>query len=237
MALADFITGVHLGMAVLIALRQQKRGEYGGQLIDISLYEPLFNLLGADFLTSQLTGEIPQPTGNELSYVVPRNNYRTKDDRWVTMSGAAQKPFERLMELVGHPEMNSDPRFKTNEERIKDPNRRIINQVIAEWVGSRNLQEVVDTCERLGITIGPIANMQDIVDNEHYRARDSILKIKDPVTGTVLQIPNISFRLLGTPGRIRFPGLPLGSANEAIYGDLLGYDNTAIDKFKRNGVI
>jgi len=237
MALADFITGVHLGLAVLIALRQQKRGEYGGQRIDISLYEPLFNWLGADFLTSQLTGEIPQPKGNELSYVVPRNNYRTKDGRWVTLSGAAQKPFERLMELVGHPEMNADPHFKTNQERIKDHNRRVINQVISEWVGSRNLQEVIDTCERLGITIGPIANMQDIGENDHYRARESILKIQDPVTGEVLQIPNMSFRLLGTPGRIRFAGLPLGSANEAIYGDLLGYDKAAIAEFKKNGVI
>lgn len=237
MALADFIAGVHLAFAVMIALRHQKRGVAGGQVIDIALYEPLFCMLGPDFLSCQLTGDVPKPKGNELSYVVPRNNYRTRDGRWVTMSCAAQKPFERLMDCVGHPEMNADLRFKTNEERIKDPNRRIINQVVAEWVGSRDLQEVIETCEQLGITIGPIATMKDIAENPHYRERQSLLNIADPATGTPLQIPNVPFRLHATPGRIRFPGLPLGSANAVIYRDLLGYSEADILRMKACGAI
>jgi len=237
MALADFIAGVHLAFAVMIALRHQKRGTAGGQIIDIALYEPLFCMLGPDFLSYQLTGDIPKPKGNELSYVVPRNNYRTRDGRWVTMSCAAQKPFERLMECVGHPEMNADPRFKINEERIKDPSRRIINQVVAEWVGSRDLQEVIETCEQLGITIGPIATMKDIAENHHFRERQSLLDIADPATGTPLQIPNVPFRLHATPGRIRFPGLPLGSANAVIYRDLLGYSEADIRRMKACGAI
>jgi len=237
MALADFIAGVHLAFAVMIALRHQKRGVAGGQVIDIALYEPLFCMLGPDFLSCQLTGDVPKPKGNELSYVVPRNNYRTRDGRWVTMSCAAQRPFERLMKCVGHPEMNEDRRFKTNEERIKDPNRRIINQVVAEWVGSRDLQEVIETCETLGITIGPIATMKDIAENPHYRERQSLLDIPDPATGTPLQIPNVPFRLHDTPGRIRFPGLPLGSANAVIYRDLLGYSEADIRRMKACGAI
>lgn len=237
MALADFIVGVHLAFAVMVALRHQERGKRGGQVIDISLYEPLFCMLGPDFLTCHLTGEAPKPKGSELSYVVPRNNYRTRDGKWVTMSGAAQKPFERLMECVGHPEMNEDPRFKTNEERIRDPNRRIINEVIAQWVVSRDLNEVIDTCERLGITIGPIASMLDISENLHYRERESIVEIEDPVTGILLKIPNLPFRMLETPGRIRFPGLPLGTANTIIYRDLLGYSAEEIVKMKACGAI
>jgi crotonobetainyl-CoA:carnitine CoA-transferase CaiB-like acyl-CoA transferase len=232
MALADFIAGVHLAFAVMIALRHQKRGQSGGQVIDLALYEPLFCMLGPDFLSYQLTGEVPKPKGNELSYVVPRNNYRTRDGRWVTMSCAAQKPFERLMKCVGHPEMNADPRFKINEERIKDPNRRIINRVVSEWVGSRDLQEVIETCEQLGITIGPIASMKDIGQDPHYQERQSVLDIEDPATGTPLKIPNVPFRLHATPGRIRFPGLPLGSANEVIYRDLLGYSEEEIRQMK-----
>jgi formyl-CoA transferase len=115
LALADLIAGIHLAFAVMIALRTQQRGKSGGQVIDISLYEPLFGMLGSDFLSCQLSGEVPQPKGSELSYVVPRNNYKTKDDRWVTLSCAAQKPFERLMQCIGQPGMNADPRFKTNE--------------------------------------------------------------------------------------------------------------------------
>jgi crotonobetainyl-CoA:carnitine CoA-transferase CaiB-like acyl-CoA transferase len=194
-------------------------------------------MLGPDFLSYHLTGEVPKPKGNELSYVVPRNNYRTRDGKWVTMSCAAQKPFERLMECVGHPEMNTDPRFKINEERTKDPNRRIINQVIAEWVGGRDLQEVIATCEQLGITIGPIASMQDIAENPHYRERESLLDIEDPATGTPLKIPNVPFRLSRTPGCVRFAGLPVGSANEIIYRDLLGYSDEQIQNFRTCGAI
>jgi crotonobetainyl-CoA:carnitine CoA-transferase CaiB-like acyl-CoA transferase len=237
MALADFIAGVHLAFAVMIALRQQKRGVAGGQVIDLALYEPLFSMLGPDFLTCQLTGETPKPKGNELSYVVPRNNYPTRDGRWVTMSCAAQKPFERLMECVGHPEMNDDPRFRINEERIKEPNRRVINQVVSEWVGRRDLQEVIETCEQLGITIGPIASMKDIAENPHYRERQSVLEITDPATGTPLKIPNVPFRLHATPGRIRFPGLPLGAANAVVYRDLLGYSDAEIQQMRACGAI
>jgi crotonobetainyl-CoA:carnitine CoA-transferase CaiB-like acyl-CoA transferase len=237
MALADFIAGIHMAMAVLVALRHQERGKRGGQVIDMSLFEPLFCMLGPDFLTSHLTGQVPGPKGNELSYVVPRNNYRTRDGKWVALSCAAQKPFERLMECIGRPEMNEDPRFSTNEERVKDPNRRVINEVVSKWVGSRDLNEVIDTCERLGITIGPIANMADIAGNIHYRQRESIVEMEDPVTGILLKIPNVPFRMLGTPGRIRFPGLPLGAANEVVYRDLLGYSADEISAMKECGAI
>ena len=237
MALADFVAGIHLAFAVMVALRHQERGAVGGQLIDVSLYEPLFGLLGPDFLTYHLTGEIPQPKGNELSYTAPRNNYATRDGHWVTMSCSAQRPFERLMECVGHPEMSADPRFSTNDARIKDPNRRILNQVIAEWVGGRDLQEVLGTCEQLGITIGPIASMEDIADDAHYQARQSVLDITDPATGTPLRVPNVPFRMDATPGSIRFPGLPMGSANEVIYRDLLGRSEGEIREMRMSGTI
>lgn len=237
MALADYISGVHLAFAVMIALRGQERGRRGAQVIDIALYEPLFCMLGPDFLQCQLTGEVPQPKGNELSYVVPRNNYRTRDGKWVAMSCAAQKPFERLMDCVGHPEMNADPRFRTNEERTKEPNRRVINQVVSDWVGSRDLDDVIAVCEELGITIGPIASLRDVAENVHCRERGSTVEVDDPATGRRLRIPNVPFRLLGTPGRIRFPGLPLGAANDVIYRDLLGYPAELIRAMRERGTI
>jgi crotonobetainyl-CoA:carnitine CoA-transferase CaiB-like acyl-CoA transferase len=237
LALADFITGVHLAFALMMALQNQKRGISGGQVIDISLYEPLFSMLGPDFLSYFLTGNVPQPKGNELSYVVPRNNYRTRDGKWVTLSCAAQKPFERLMECIGHPEMNLDSRFKSNEERIKKPNRLIINQVISEWIFNQDMQEVIAVCERMNITIGPIANMQDIAENNHYKERKSLVDIKDPVTGQQLKLPNVPFRMAATPGKIRFPGLPQGAANTTIYRDLLGYSMDKIMEMKDVGSI
>ena len=130
--------------------------------------------MGADFLTHCLTAEIPQPKGNELSYVVPRNNYRTRDDRWVTLSGASQKPFERLMESIGHPEMNADPRFKSNQERIKEPNRRIINRVISEWIGQQDLTDVIATCEVWELPSDRSHTCGDIAADPQFNERGSI---------------------------------------------------------------
>lgn len=230
LALADFNAGVHLSFAVMIALTKAKRGVSGGQSIDISLYEPLFALLGADFLTAHLTGADPKPKGNELSYVVPRNNYQTRDQKWVTMSCSSQKPFERLMEMIGCPEMNEDPRYANNDSRIQDENRKTINEVIANWVKQRDLSQVLDECKKLGITIGPIATMIDISKDDHYIKRESFIELEDPATKLTLKIPNLAFRLKDTPGKIRFPGLPQGSANEVIFKDLLGCTENQIQE-------
>jgi crotonobetainyl-CoA:carnitine CoA-transferase CaiB-like acyl-CoA transferase len=161
----------------------------------------------------------------------------TKDGRWVALSGAAQKPFERLMEVAGHPEMNEDPRFKTNEERIKDENRKVINQVISEWIGGLDFKEVLEICDRLGATVGPVANMADIAEDPHYEVRGSWTRVEDPVTKTILNMPNVPFQILGSPGRVRFPGLPPGSANEVIYQELLGLSIEEINELKKSGAI
>jgi formyl-CoA transferase len=237
MALADCIAGLNLAIAILVALRSRERGKHGGQVIDVSLYEPLFSLLGPDFLSYYLTGEIPQPIGNELSYIAPRNSYQTKDNQWVAMSCSAQKPFERLMECVGRPEFIEDPRFLSNDIRTKPENRRVLNEVIAAWIGKQDMEEVLEICDRLGITIGPITNMQDIDRNEHYNDRGSFIEIDDPVTGIPLKIPNLPFRMLGTPGKIRFTGLPHGSANRVILEDRLGFSAEEIETLKAENAI
>ena len=237
MALADFVAGLHLAFATVVALRNQKRGATGGQVIDISLYEPLFSLLGGEFLSYYLTGEVPQPIGNELRGAAPRNNYRTRDGEWVALSCSSQGTWERLADAMGHAEMKEDPRFKTNEQRITQESRRVLNDTIQEWMGSKSLEEILKICDDEGLTAGPIPNMKGIGANAHYRERGSVIKIKDPLTDVELGIPNIAFRLLGTPGKIRFPGLPHGSANEVLLRDLLGYSAEEIEKFKKEGAI
>jgi len=228
---------MQLSFAIMIGLRNQQRGKKGGQVIDISLYEPLFSLFGAEFLTYSLTGQVAQPKGNELSYVVPRNNYQTRDGKWVALSASAQKPFERLMEAVGKPEMHEDPRFNRNEERIKEQNRRVINRVISQWIGSKDLEDVIQTCDRLGITVGPIATMEEVARDPHYLERRSWIEMEDLPTGTSLKIPNVPFRMFGSPGRVRFPGLPQGAANEVILGDLLGYSLEEVQRFRETRAI
>lgn len=228
LALADYFVGVNLSFAVMIALTKATRGVGGGQSIDISLYEPLFGLFGADFLSCQLTGEEPQPKGNELPYVVPRNNYQTKDAKWVTMSCSSEKSFERLMGMIGRTDMLSDPRYAKNDSRIRDENRKVVNEIVANWVCERDLDQVLKQCSELGITIGPIYSMKDIAQDEHYIKRKSFMDVEDPATGVNLKIPNLSFQLMNTPGKIKFTGLPHGVANEVILKDVLGYTDDQI---------
>jgi crotonobetainyl-CoA:carnitine CoA-transferase CaiB-like acyl-CoA transferase len=233
MALADFITGLHLAFAVVVALRSQKRGESGGQVIDISLYEPLFSLLGAEFLSYYLTGEVPQPIGNELRGAAPRNNYRTKEGDWIALSCSSQMTWERLAGAMERQDMIKDPRFLTNEQRITPESRKILNETIQDWIGSKGTREFLDICTQLGLTAGPIPNMKGIDEDPHYQERRTLINIEDPLTGIMLKMPEIGYRMLGTPGKIRFAGLPHGSANDVILQDLLGYKPEDIERFKQ----
>jgi len=235
--LADMIAGVHLALGVMIALREQKRGEKGGQEIDLSLYEPLFSFLAADFLFYVLTGKVPEPMGNETNFTAPRNSFQTKEGKWVALSASAQAPFERMMDLVGHPELKTTPGFRNNEERVKRENREVLNRIIGEWIRSKTLREVLEECEKAEVTIGPIYNMQDIANDPHVKERGSIAPIYDPASGNAIPLPEVPLRFSQTPGKVHFPGLPMGSANEVIYQDLLGYSLEEIRQIKAKGVI
>jgi len=237
LALADMVAGIHLALGVMMALRGQKGGERGGQELDLSLYEPLFNFMAADFLTYSLSGVAPLPAGNEAHYTSPRNSYRTRDDMWVVLSASSQAPFERLMDLLGRPDLKSAPGFRNNQERIQPDSRRVLNRIIGDWIKERALAEVLEACEKAGVTIGPVYSMEEIARDPHYIARGSIVPIFDPASEETIPFPNIPIRLSGTPGAVRFPGLPMGAANEAVLQDLLGYSPAEIAALKDSGAI
>lgn len=234
--LADMIAGLHLAFSIMVALRHARRGEFGGTEIDVSLYEPLLGMLGGSFLEYWLTGVVPQPTGSEMSYTMPRNNYRTKDGKWLALSASAQVPFERLMDVIGKPEYKTDPRFNTNQTRTKKENREELNRTIAEWFSRMTAREALEICEARDITAGPIVDMREIAEDPHVRERHTLVDLNDPVTGKVLRVPDVAMRISGTPGQIRFPGLPQESANDAVFGNLLGYSKQQLAEFKEKKV-
>jgi len=235
--LADMIAGLHMAFAAMVALRSARKGEYGGQEIDVSLYEPLLGMLGSTFLEYWLSGEIPQPFGSEMSYTAPRNNYQTKDGGWLALSASAQVAFERLMDAIGRPEYKTDPRFSTNKARIQKENRKELNRVISEWFSKMTLTEALEACEKHAVTAGIIANMRDIAEDSHVGGRKSLLDIDEPSTGRTLRMPDVPIRILKSPGEIRFPGLPFGAANEVVYQDLLGYSAEQLEELKSKKVI
>jgi crotonobetainyl-CoA:carnitine CoA-transferase CaiB-like acyl-CoA transferase len=235
--LADMTAGMHLALGVVMALRHQKRREHGGQELDLSLYEPLFSLMGADFLTYALSGVPPMPMGNEAHYTAPRNSYQTKDGKWVALSASSQVTFERLMDLVGRPELKQGLGFRDNRERIQETSRKVLNRAIGDWIKKRPLYKVLEECEKAGVTIGPVYGMEDIPNDPQVKARGSITTVLDPSSGKEVPLPEAPIRLSGTPGRVRFPGLPMGAANDVVLGDLLGYSPQEIADLKSCGAI
>lgn len=240
-ALADLTTGIHLAYAVSLALHQTKRGESGGQVVDISLYEPLFGYLGGEFIGYQLTGEIPKPIGNELRAAAPRNNYQTSDGLWVAMSCSNQKTWERLAQVMEQPQLILDPRFKTNNDRIQADSRMALNEIIKAWMLGKTNAEALTLFRHEGITAGPILSMKEIDEDPHFEARGSIIRVTDPVSGVELKMPDVPFRMgpinpkedpttSNRQAKLRFPGLPMGSANQVVYRDLLGYNQAQIDQ-------
>ncbi len=235
-ALADLTTGIHLAYAISLAMMRQERGVKGGQVIDISLYEALFGYFGGEFVGYKLTGENPEPIGNELRSAAPRSVYKTKDGRFIALSCSAQKPWENLAKVMGQPELIEDERFKTNVDRIG--NRYVLNDIIQEWHSTKTEADVLEICSKEGITAGPILTMADIDEDEHYAERGSFYYCEDPATGIDLKMPNIPFRLLGEKStKIRFPGLPQASANEIVYGELLGYSPEKVAELREAGAI
>jgi succinyl-CoA--D-citramalate CoA-transferase len=237
LALADMVSGVHLALGVVMALRGQRRGERGGQELDLSLYEPLLGFMAGDFLMHALSGVPPEPAGNESHYVCPRNSYRTGDGKWVVLSASSQAPFERLMDLVGRPDLKAAPGFRNNQERLQAESRAVLNKVIGGWIAARPLAEVLAACEQAGVTIGPVLGMPEIAADPHVQARGSIVWAPDPATGRPIPLPAPAIRMSGTPGEVRFPGLPMGAANEVVLGDLLGYRPEEVARLKAAGAI
>jgi crotonobetainyl-CoA:carnitine CoA-transferase CaiB-like acyl-CoA transferase len=237
MPLADMLTGVHLAFGVMIALRKQKRGVSGGEEIDLSLYEPLLSFLAPEYLRYTLSGEIPQPAGNEQPFAVPRNNYQSKDGRWVALSATAQAPFERIMDLIGHPELKTRPGFRNNAERISPESRKVLNTVIGDWIGSKTRDEVIEACEKTGVTMGPVYNMEDVSKDPHVKERGTMGEVLDPVTGRTVSFPATPIRLRKTPASIQHPGLPMGAANEYVLQNLLGYPDEEVARMKEERVI
>ena len=236
-ALADMIAGTHLALGAMVALKDQKRGERGGKEFEVSLYEPLLGYMGGQFLIYSLTGENPQPMGNESNFTSPRNSFQTKEGKWVALSASSQAPFERMMDLMDHAELKTTPGFRNNQERIQNESRKVLNRIIGDWIQARTLKEVLEECEKAGVTIGPVNTMEDIANDPHVRERGSLASVYDPASGKTLSFPGAPVRFLQTPGQVRFPGLPMGAANEVVLADLLGYSSAEIKELKAKGAI
>ena len=219
--LADGVAGLVGTYATLAALYwRDAQGGGLGQVIDLSLYEPLFSILGPQVIEYQALGVVQNRSGNRSARTVPRNAYRTADDRWVALSGGTQQVVERIFMAIERPDMISDSRFSTVEAR--KANADAVDRAVAEWIEKRPLSLVLETFQRLEAPIAPVMDVSQIVDDAHYRARRTIVDLEDVDIGTVT-LPNVVPRLSRTPGTVRHLGRTAVGADSEEVLSMLGY--------------
>lgn len=220
-ALADEAAAVWGTMATLAALYQRDRpeGSGRGQVVDVSLYEPLFAMLGPLPALYDLTGEEAPRLGNRLPFAAPRGAYRTADGHWLGVSGTSPAVAHRILVAIGRPELVTDPRFATNDARLAHADE--LDALIAGWTGRHTLAEALAVFEAHQAAAAPVYRMADVFADPHYAARGTVVRVPDDELGEVA-MADVVPRLSETPGRVRWAGLPMGSANDRVYGGLLG---------------
>ncbi|MGH2723076.1 MAG: CaiB/BaiF CoA transferase family protein [Actinomycetota bacterium] len=233
-ALADEVAALLGAYAVMVALYHRDHRGGTGQVIDQSLFEGLFQLTGPIPTAYDRLGLVTGRHGNRLPYVAPRGAFRTADDRWVALSGTSQSIAHRILAAIDRPELATDPRFATNEARLKHVDE--LDSLIEGWVGAHSLQEVMAAFEAHEAAAAPIYDIQQIFSDLQYGARGTIVHVPDEELGSVV-MPDVQPRLSGTPGRIRHAGLPMGTANDDVYGTELGLSEEELARLRDAGVI
>jgi crotonobetainyl-CoA:carnitine CoA-transferase CaiB-like acyl-CoA transferase len=219
--------------AVLMALREVEVNGGEGQVIDLSLLEPLYAILGAEAAGYKATGNIKQRVGSASNTASPRNVYATKDGRWVALSASIQSMAERVFRVVGHPEAIDDPRFKNNAARVA--HREEVDAMVGDWVGRHTQEEALRIFEEAEVTAGPVYNVAQFMEDPHVKAREIVVELPDDEMGAV-PMHNIFPAMEGTPGSFRIPAPTLGQHNEELLAEIgLGADEIAA--LREQGVI
>jgi crotonobetainyl-CoA:carnitine CoA-transferase CaiB-like acyl-CoA transferase len=216
LALADMIAGVYGAAGVLTALRVAER-EGRGQVIDLSLFEPIFSFIASEAAKTRLTGVATLRSGNQSTHTAPRNVYVTSDGGYVALSGSMQSMAMRILDTIGRPELKVDPRFATNEGRVA--HRDLLDAIIGGFIAARSTDENLALFEAAGVTVGPVCSMADLLDHPYTKGRDVIVEVEDGAMGS-LPMHNIVPRLVGSPGGFRRPAPALGEHTDEILAEL-----------------
>jgi len=235
-SLADLVAAMFAVQATMMAVyeRELSRGGSGkGQVVDVSLIEPLWRLFFGDVEAYDYAGHVRERTGNRHPNTAPRNIYETADG-YLTMSASNQKIFERVAEAIGKEELIDDPRFADNESRVDHCDA--LDGAIEEWTRRHTTEEAIEILEANDAIVGPVYDMADIFADEQFQAREALREVDDPDVGpvrTFAPVPTFS----RTPGDVEFLGPRHGEHNEEIYGEELGLSAAALEELREAGVI
>ena len=234
LSIGDSISGLHAVIGILMALRDRDRdgGNGIGQVVDVALYESMFNLMEAVIPEYHGAGQIRQPSGTTVTGIVPTNTYSCQDGKYLVIGGNGDSIFGRLMKAIGREDMASSPLYAHNADRVE--HEAEIDAVLCNWCQSQSLEAAMQILEANRVPCGPVYSAADMMEDKHFKYRGLFEQVE--INGEPLKIPALLPKLESIPGGTEWPGPKLGSHTDEILASL-GLDADHIAELKSAGVV
>lgn len=232
LSIGDSLAALHAVIGALMAIHQ-RAGTGRGQVVDVALYESVFNMMESTLPEYDRYGIVRERTGTNLTGIVPSNTYPTADGQHIVIGGNGDSIFRRLMLAIGRADLAEDPSLANNAGRAGRAEE--IDAAISDWTARHSLDEALEAMARAEVPSGRIYSAADWMDDPQFEARGMIRRV--PLAdGTSLAMPAVVPRLSDTPGEIRWPGPALGEHTEEVLREI-GLEATEIDALRAKGVI
>lgn len=242
LSMGDTVAGIHAALGIVIALLGREREATAGrssvgQVVDVAIYESMFNLMEAVVPEYDYTGSIRECSGSTITGIVPSNTYITKDKKNVVLAANIDALFVRLMKAIGRDDMADNCKYRTNGDRVK--HQAEIDAALAAWTASQDLDAVVSIMEKAAVPVGPVYSVEDMVRDPQYQHRDMFeeVEIMDRGSTRKLKVPAILPKLRATPGVTRFAGRNLGEDTRQILDFVLGRSQQEIERLLSEKVV
>ena len=233
LALADMVAGLTGFGAILMAIIASKKNQIGGQVIDLSLFEPLFSILGPWAASYKISGKIPPRMGNRSNVAAPRGIYKTKDNKFVSLSASMQSMWEKLAITIGVEELIKDPRFITNSDRLS--NQDDLDDVISNFIKKFDRDPLLKVFSKEGITVGPVLDISEIIEHPYILDRNILIEHHNNEYGNILMHQAFP-RLSKTPGKVKSSAPSIGENTNNILKEI-GLTKSQINKLRDNKII
>lgn len=233
LALADMVAGLTGFGAILMAIVASKKNNTGGQVIDLSLFEPFFSILGPWAASYKISGKVPARIGNRSNVAAPRGIYKTKDNKYVSLSASMQSMWEKLALTIGSRELIKDPRFLTNSDRLN--NQDDLDKPISKFIKKYNRDEVLNIFSKEGITVGPVLDISEIIEHPYIHDREILIDHYNKEYGNILMHQAFP-RLSKTPGKVRHSAPLLGGDTDDVLKEI-GISDKQINMLRKNKII
>ena len=214
-SIGDTLAGLHGVIGLMMALRHRDQPGGEGQVVDVALYESVFNVMESLLPEYDAFGAVREAAGSALPGIAPTNAYRCSNGEYILIAGNGDSIFRRLMQTIGRLDLRDDPELAHNDGRV----RRVVelDAAIGVWTAQRSPDEVLQALDQASVPAGKIYTVADIAADPHYQAREMILDVTTG-DGHTLKVPGIVPKLSATPGRIARPAPTLGQHNQDLAG-------------------